>query len=122
MKFEELTAEYIMSQPWHVRYDWLGGICVKHEDDEFPDCVILSPNDNFVRTGIYQPLCEQVCKEHNERLEQAAFVPEMILLMKRITKDQCNMCSFQYGMRADCSTCPYGEAIELIDKVEGETT
>ena len=49
-----------------------------------------------------------------------AAAPEMFSLLHRIVKEQCGICSFQYGMNANCETCLYGEARTLIAKAKGE--
>ena len=71
MKFEDLTAEYIMSQKWYCAHENnQGAIYIKFHCDMLgkTHCGILVPNLNFKYPEVYQRLCELICEEHNKRL------------------------------------------------------
>jgi len=74
MKFEDLTAEYIMSQKWYCaneNHQW--GIYIKYLSDHTLSetaCGILELNPNFKYPEVYQRLCELICEEHNKSLTE----------------------------------------------------
>ena len=74
MKFEDLTAEYIMSQKWYcANEDNQCGVYIKYRCNTCDTlgtrtCGILRPNPNFKYPEVYQRLCELICEEHHKRL------------------------------------------------------
>jgi|GEM_PF-6071841 len=71
MKFEDLTAEYIMSQKWYCANEsHQCGIYIKYHCEIWGPvtCGILMPNMNFKYSEVYQRLCKLICEEHNKSL------------------------------------------------------
>ena len=75
MEFENLTADYMMSQEWYCDDPMYNGAHIKYYSALFGrvvKCGILSPNPNFKYPEVFQKFCERICEEHNQNLQPPA--------------------------------------------------
>jgi hypothetical protein len=73
MTFDDLTADYIMTQKWYCGHKYRPGVYITYEDEDDGanvDCGILTPNPNFAYPDVYKELCRRICEEHNREIER----------------------------------------------------